>query len=202
VAVSAASAAKPEFKPASGKFTSKSGTSILSVPAVKNVVTCKKDTNKGEITSPTSVGHVVVTFTECESKIGTTAKACTVKSKSPKGVADNEIITNTLKGDLGTSKEATDGVALVLEPASGKVFVELESECLTVSPAKVEGMVAGEVTPTEKSQKTGKLIYELTGTEQKIKKVNGVTAKLDVDTLEATEESLDEIGYEKATEVT
>ncbi len=151
-------------------FTGKSRAGLEpTLSTTLNTIKCKGgDTSTGKVSGDKtmSVENVVVTFKECRA---TTGGTCAVKSTGA-GNAE-EIVTAALKGTLGRvlSKEATSEVGLVLE-GPGSVFVTLEGTCLTVSPTKVTGKVVGEVTPINKSQLTGELIFEATGNKQKIKK--------------------------------
>jgi hypothetical protein len=161
------------FENAAGKepvkkgFTSKEGVSTLRVSGA--TVACKKDTDKGTIDAgwKESAEKVVVTFTECKGTNSVTEKECEVKSKG--ATHTNEIVTATLKGELGEvpASQATSEVGLLLEPESGNVFVTLEGSCLPVSPSAVEGSVVGEVTPLTLSL-TDKTEFLLSGTAQKI----------------------------------
>ncbi len=134
-----------------------------------NTVKCKSDTVTGKISGDKtmSVEGFVVTFKECQA---TTNGGCAVKSTGAGNV--EEIVTAALKGTLGRvmSKEATSEVGLVLE-GPGSVFVTIEGTCLTFAPAKITGKIAGEVTPINKSQLTGEVVFEATGNKQKIKKI-------------------------------
>jgi hypothetical protein len=145
MAVSAAYASPPEFLPGTPQtFKSDSGTGKLEISSgVK--VECLTDLDTGEVTGPTTVGNVVVTFHNCH---GVNKSAvCSVKSTG--GPNTSLIITNTLDGVLGSVKpaEAASGVGLLLLPTVGTEFVALEGTCLPVSPSPTDGTVAGEVTP-------------------------------------------------------
>jgi hypothetical protein len=124
-------------------FVSEEGVSTLAVTGAS--VTCQKDTDAGKLVGLESADKVVVTFKECKGKKGT--EECKVKSKGAAG--SEEIVTNSLKGELGevAAAEATKEVGLLLEGESSNVFVTLEGACLPVTPSAVEGSVVGEVTP-------------------------------------------------------
>jgi hypothetical protein len=169
MAAAVASASAPEFSPgALNTFTGESGTGALETTSTA-AITCTKDTNTGEITGAKTVGGVVVTFTGCSSKEGS---GCSVKSPTqPAGT----VVTTTLSGELGSVKktEATSGVGLLLKPASGTKFVELEGGCLLVSPSPVNGSIAGEATPVNAvSSKDGKLLFVGSKGTQNIKSIN------------------------------
>jgi hypothetical protein len=137
------------FENAAGKepekkgFTSKEGVSTLAVSTA--TVTCEKDTNAGKLVGKESVEKVVITFTGCKGKKGT--EECPVKSKGATGA--EEIVTNSLKGELGevAASEAASEVGLLLEGESSNVFVTLIGKCLPVEESAIEGSVVGEVTP-------------------------------------------------------
>jgi hypothetical protein len=196
---------RPEFESsAKQKFTSKSTTSKLT--NASESVTCSADTNAGELSSATTVGKLVITFTGCVAKKGT--ESCTVKSIGG-SVKEGELVTKTLKGELGEveESEAADEVGLLLEPESAKKILTLASTKCTTETS-LEGTFAGEVTPLATSAKTAKLILATSSGKQKIKSITvkpGTTAKatkLELAGVEATAESTDEIAFEKALEVT
>jgi hypothetical protein len=166
IAASTAAASEPEFSvlPATKTFTSTSGAGTLKAGTVATT-TCTADTNKGTITGMKTVGSVVVTFTGC--KISGNSKVCTVKSV---GSTEGTIVTNTLKGELGTAKGSTSGVGLLLEPASGGVFVTLAETSCGIETS-VEGGIVGEITPVKSSQTTGKIIYALLAGKQGLKEL-------------------------------
>jgi hypothetical protein len=147
------------------RFVSKEGASTLTVTGV--TVTCQKDTDKGELWGKESVANVVVTFMECKGKKGT--EECKVKSKGAAGA--EEIVTNTLKGELGevAKAEATTEVGLLLEGESSNVFVTLEGGCLPAGGGAVEGSVVGEVTPLALAFNDTVVFTLNGGGEQKVK---------------------------------
>ncbi len=151
-------------------FTGKSRAGLEpTLTTTLNTIKCKSDTSTGKISGDKtmSVENLVITFKECKAITG---GGCAIKSTGAGNV--EEIVMNPLKGTLGRvmSKEATSEVGLVLE-GPGSVFVTLEGTCLIVSPTKITGKIAGEITPINKSQLTGNLIFEATGNKQRIKKV-------------------------------
>jgi hypothetical protein len=151
VATSAASAA-PEFSKAKDTFTTSSGESVLKGTGL--TITCKKDTGSGEVTSKTTVNGTVK-FEGCKGEI--------LGNKCP------ETISSTLVGTLGSvaKAEATSEVGLLFKAKEG-AFAEFKCGSLNF---KVEGSVAGEVTPTKTLSKTGKVIFALNGSAQKIKEI-------------------------------
>jgi hypothetical protein len=202
VAVTAASAAEPEFKPGTlNRFTGESGTGALETSGTK-AVNCQTDTSVGEVTGPKTVGSVVVTFHNCSS---TENEGCTVKST---GSTLGLIVTKVLKGELGTTKEAKSGVGLLLQPETGTEFVSLEGTCLTVSPAPVVGSLAGEVTPVSNGETLdGKLVFIGSAGKQSIEKIAilNVVKKPELKALgllKASETTNELVLYEKDVEVT
>ena len=164
IAVSAASAALPEFVPKSGafpvKFTSSSGAGFLLTKA-KHEVKCTADSNVGEITNAKKVAKVVVTFTGCEEP------ALKVKCNTAKQAAGT-IVTNELKGEIGYLNAAKTLVGLSLEPAAttgARLFAEFE--CTSLEKIKVgeaasagHDSVIGEIQPPYKVfSKTAELKY-------------------------------------------
>jgi hypothetical protein len=202
VAVTAASAAEPEFKPGTlNRFTGESGAGALEAAGTA-AVTCTSDTSVGEITGPKTIGSVVVIFHGCSS---TEKGGCTVKSThSTPGL----IVTNTLKGELGTTKEAKSGVGLLLSPETGTEFVSLEGECLVASPAPVNGTVAGEVTPVSNGETTdGKLVFIGNAGNQTIKAIAslGIVKKPELKALgllKSSETTTELVLYSSVVEVT
>lgn len=151
VAASAASAA-PEFSKSSDTFTTSAGESVLKGTGL--TITCKKVSGKGEVTSKTTV-NATASFEGCSGEI--------LGGKCP------ETISSSLVGTLGevAESEATSKVGLLFKAKSGP-FSEFKCGSLTI---KVEGSVAGEVTPTKTLSTTGKLIFALNGSAQKIKSI-------------------------------
>jgi hypothetical protein len=248
LAASSASAYKNiEFKKASGGFTKNhfkgnlttGAKPILRVPSLSTKIECKTEKSEGEITAAMTAvvkGPVVtkkeetgVTFTEC---VGENSKkeTCSVKTpnrenakKVTETFAAGEIATVPLSGELGQTKstEATTETALNLKPTSGTTFVSVEGSCLPISPTNITGSVAGEATPVNTSQLTGKLVFGLNGTKQKIQTVCllplgtgalGATGecpetsvkdkpKLIAFLVEATQETSETLEFEENTEV-
>ena len=144
----------------------------------------------------------MVTFSGCSGKEGT--KTCTVKGG---GGGEGTVITTTLDGELGTTTEAPSGVALLLLPTTGHVFVTIEGTCLEPKEAAVEGTIAGEASPIGKYQTTGKLIFGGGAGVQSIKSVVvlGVTVKAKLTafgSVAASENTSEAITFSKPVEVT
>jgi hypothetical protein len=165
VAVSAASALQPEFKPSTKQgFTGASGAVRWENDEI--AITCAKSTSEGEITGATTMGSVVLTFTECyATKSGT---RCYFKSAGAKNAG--EIITDKLKGELGevAKAEAESKVGLLLQPEVKTEIARLESAC--GSPL-VTGDIAAEVTPVKTSGKTLDLAFVGADGSQKIREI-------------------------------
>jgi hypothetical protein len=201
-AVSVASAALPSFNPSTKqKFTGTSGTGKLVAGA--ETVTCAKDTSQGEITEAMLVGNITVHFLECTSA-GPTKQGCAANSV---GSTSKLILTKTLHGVLGLVLPS-GLVGLILLPVSGHVFVELEkNECTKAT--QVTGSVAGLVSPVGKSQTTGTLTFSAehpgSGKEEikQLDTLSGVSEpELSAFTTVASEETTENITWEKAVEVT
>jgi hypothetical protein len=175
VATSAASAAAPEFKPATKQaFTGTSG--VISIERASfSPITCSKGASVGEITGASTVGGLVLTLTGCESK---EKAGCEFKSVGAKN--NGEIVTKTLAGELGEVKttQAATGVGLLLQPASGEEWAKIEGPCILASPAKLTGTLAAEVTPIKTLAKTGKLVFVGEAGSNKITKIT-IKGKVD-----------------------
>jgi hypothetical protein len=198
--VVSAAQAEPEFKPSTKQaFTGLSGASHLENTS-GTTVECTHGKTTGEITGAHTVGTVVVKFTGCTAEKG----KCSAKSKG--APASNEIIVNTLNGELGTTKEATSGVGLLLKPASGSTFVEIEASCTLISPAAVTGDIVGEATPTSKLSTTGKVVFTGSKGVAAIKSIAVLgkveKAKLEAFGFESSETDTEEDTFTKAVEVT
>jgi len=176
VAASVASAAAPEFKPSTKQAFTGASETFSMYNDVGEGFTCSKVTSTGEITGATTVGSLVLTFTGCEGMKGG-GTTCKVKSV---GANAGEIITKPLKGELGevATSEATSGVGLLIEPASGEALTTIaKGECY--NEGSIEGRIAAEVTPIKTLAKTGKLVFVGSSGSQKIKAitVKGVKEK-------------------------
>jgi hypothetical protein len=205
--VASAAFAEAEFKPVGGTFKGTSSTTNKLV-AGTNTITCKANTSSGTISNAFLAGGVTVSFTGCTSKKGAEGAACTAKSV---GAAEGSIVTNTLHGVLGliVPKGTGTGVALDLLPleAAEGVFVDIAKNSCTVETA-VEGSVAGEVSPVGKSQTTGALLFDPSGTTQTIKEItlssNGAAVKpgLKAFGATATQETTEALTFSANLEVT
>jgi hypothetical protein len=207
VTASMALASAPEFTPTGQTFTASGGTAKLAAAGAESEIICSTTTSStGKVSSATLAGGFVIEFTGCTDSRNGGSTFCTTKSP---GAAEGQIITNTLHGILGVILEppgTADGVGLLLLPGSGSSFVTIEkNSCGTETT--VTGSVAGEVLPIGKSQKTGKLVFGVSGGKQKIKDIDlsgGPLVKpaLTAFTATATEEAEAEITFSATTEVT
>jgi hypothetical protein len=206
IAVSAASAATlPEFKPVptKKKFTSTSGTVTWRFGT--ETIVCTKSATAGEFTGTSTLGKIVIKFTGCALK-AKQGSNCPLKSTNT--TTEGEIVTNALKGELGTvsTKQAASGVGLLLEPETGKVISTIAG-CGTWPETALEGALAGEVATVGKKQATNKLVFGVASGNQDIKEITvksgtkspkfsgwGVSS--------ITDEASDELTFEEAVEVT
>jgi hypothetical protein len=135
-AVMAASAsALPEFSgPFSKTFTSKSKASLLETVA-KVKLTCKTDTNVGEVTGP-ETGFMTITFSGCKVK--------KVPCNTP-GTPPGKIVTSLLAFTVHYINKANKEVGMDLVPAPGAAFAEFA--CGSAIRGIVIGSVIGRVTP-------------------------------------------------------
>jgi hypothetical protein len=127
-------------------FTLKSGVVTLNIPEVKAQVTCKTSKGVGTVTSATTVGKVVITFTQCESS----GEACTGGAKAKPG----QIVTNHLTGPIGfiTKTPISVGQDLAAEaPATliaafkcGPTEIDMRNSVIAVDSGNVD------VAPTTK----------------------------------------------------
>jgi hypothetical protein len=216
-AVSALASAQPEFLH-SGKevpstktaFTvkSKTGMTLIELAETKYKISCTSSLSTGRIKGTTKVEGVTGRFKGCKAKVGSEEKQCEVSSIEPVGKKE-EIVTKELKGRLGSvlSTEAETGVGLLLEPASGEVYVTImgSTECLPTETSEVKGSLIGEIAPIKKEQKTGELLYKIKSESvQMIKKFTGESAthELELFGVKTPLESKDTIEFQEAIEVT
>jgi hypothetical protein len=129
---------------------------------------CEETVEAGEVTSMDTIGKLVLTPTGC-TVTGEGGKSCTVKSV---GAKEGEIVTHTLKGELGTTKstEAASGVALWVLPETTKTWAALaETPCTPESIAS--GSLAAEVLPIGEKNKYIGLEFEVFTGKQSIQLV-------------------------------
>jgi hypothetical protein len=144
----------PKFTilPSNRAFTATSGLAVLRTPGEKIAIDCAKSTATGTITEVDEVS-VIIHYLECQG-FKNAEGPCTVKN-AVNGTA-GLLITTSLRGLLGLI-DPSKSAGILFEPNTGKVFLEfaaLTAPC-TAPETAVEGSVAGLLSPTGKSQKTG-----------------------------------------------
>jgi hypothetical protein len=195
-----------QFKPlpTKKKFTSTGGAFKFAGGDI--VVTCSKSSATGEITGASTLGKVVLTFTGCEGEeAGHNNKECRSLGAGP-----GEIVTDALKGELGTvaTKEAASGVGLLLKAETGSEWFVFREPC-PLPETSIDGSLAGEVATIGKKQLTDKLVFGVTSGEQNIEKITSYTGtkyEPELDSsyggLPMTGDGTDELTFEEALEVT
>jgi hypothetical protein len=165
--------------------------------------TCEEGSDSGEITSMDKVGKLVLTFTGCT--VTASGKACTIKSVG--AAKEGEIVTRTLKGELGTVKasEAASEVGLLLEPETTKRIAELaETSCAPAT--RVNGSLAAEILPISEKTLYGGLNFEARSDKQNIKSITVLSGKrepeLEAYGVDATYEVEDGIEFGSEAEIT
>jgi hypothetical protein len=171
MAVSATSAwAVPHFEREGGAsvagvvVTSENeGVSTLKAPGT--TIKCTAESGSGVIETSTKVKEEKVTYTGC------TGKAFSECSVHSPGAASGEIVLSELKARLGkvAKAEATSEVGLLLVPASGEAYVTVEGAC--IGKSTVTGTIAGEATPVEKFETSGKLVFKESSGKELIKEI-------------------------------
>lgn len=194
--------AKSEFKklPTGKKLAGFIGESTLKV--ANESISCEKGSDGGEITGMDSIGRMVITFSGCVAH-NEKEESCAIKSP---GAAEGQIITNTLRGLLGTvkSSEAPSEVAVLIEPESSKRITFLASTKCSVE-SSVVGTVAAEVNPVDSEVSDGEFAIELSSGKQAITQVSVLSGtkrpELEAYGLEASEQAIDEIEFENPVEI-
>jgi hypothetical protein len=157
-----ASAALPEFLPATGTFLSTSGSGALET-ANGTQLTCSSATGKGSITGPESAGNALITFHGCQSS----GSVCT-SGTEPSGL----ITTHELSGLLGYINKSSKSVGLDLAPTSGTEFAELNCSGGMVK-VKIRGSLIGEVRPINTKATSGELTFQKSAGKQEFTKLEG-----------------------------
>jgi hypothetical protein len=118
IAAGAASAAEFKAEPSFPvKFTASGGAGLLETVGKKSV-TCTETEGGGEVSGPTAVANVSVTFKGCFAEhLSSVAVPCTTSGKEP-----GEIVTNAIKGIPVDLDPLHVQAGLLLEPASGTTF--------------------------------------------------------------------------------
>jgi hypothetical protein len=136
-------------------------------------VTCTGESSTGIITSPKTVGNVVIRLTGCELEIkGAVTRKCTTQ-----GLAPGELETKTLEGVLGiesitfSAGKETRHVGLALYPA-GKTGAFIEYTCFGNNPTVLSGLLIGPV-PTDKAFTTATVQHTATVGKQKPERFEG-----------------------------
>jgi hypothetical protein len=164
VASATAMAVAPEFNPAKGTFTSKSGKAKLQVKGGA-AIECTGTTGKGEITGAKKATSEIK-FTACK------AAGLGVLSISPKGAA-NEIVTPTLNQELCYISKAGKTVG-VISTLSTELKLEVPS---TKKVINIKGAAIGEATPVNSKLTTGTLALTQVSGVQGIEKCEGGAAQ-------------------------
>jgi hypothetical protein len=193
-------AATPSFNPANGQsLTVSGGTSTLT--SGTEVVTCTSDAISAKIASAMLAGPFVIDFSGCKSA-GATKSGCTVSSTNTSN--SGLILTTTLHAVLGLALPSNVAGLLIL-PTSGKRFVTLAgNEC--TEETRVNGSVAGLITPIGSEQTTGKIVFTAPSGKQEIKDIDTLSGlikpELEAFAQTATEVNEQSVTFGEATEVT
>jgi hypothetical protein len=192
--------AKAEFKKLPTVKTFKGAAAPVTLSTALESISCANGSSSGEITGTSSVGKVVLAFTECKAK-GT--GECEINSV---GASSGQIVTAALKGQLGSvkSSEALSEVGLLLEPETTKTFARLASSKCNPETT-VTGSVAGQVLPVATAASEGELMYEVTSGKQMIKKIGTSSGEkkptLEAFGLEIAEEADAEVEFVEEVEI-
>jgi hypothetical protein len=147
-----ASASLPMFSHFPLSFTLTSGPGTLETTSGEKVV-CTSDLGNGNITGLQTFLALVI-FHGCVGHKSTSE--CPAHSPGqPAGLIHIHIV-----GELGTIKagNGAGNTGALIEPALGQPFVTIIASCLGIETTAVEGTAAGELTPANSNQTTGKLI--------------------------------------------
>jgi hypothetical protein len=204
ITAASAAAAGPEFSvlPSVKSYEESVGIGQFVADEGVDIVTCGKGTATGQITGMRTVGKVVFKLKECKSS-GESGLNCPIKTP---GAVEGEIVSNTLKGELGTVKsaEAATEVGVLARPESGKLWLELEGNACTPETA-VSGDIAGEVGPIGELTDKGFINFAVADGKQKIQKIavlSGLlTAQLTAFSSNVTEEKYETLESKEPMEV-
>jgi len=145
--------AKYELKEGIGKpkvFKGSGKSATLHTPALGGEITCKTFKDEGKLTSPTTEGAVLSTFSTCT----TEGKKC-----SSTGEKAGTIKTFALAGETGTISGGS-GAGVDLKPEKGELLAEFNCEGLEV---KVKGSVIGEEKPVNTFTKDEYSVFQVNG---------------------------------------
>ncbi len=163
-------------------FTTALTKSMVTLETVtKRKVTCKWETSAGEYNGTKEVANVVFKLTGCESG----GEKCTTP-----GLAEGELETETLEGELGWENKALKKAAIDLHPV-GKTGTMMDYSCAGGVPTKITGAVMVSV-KTDKMLGTAPLNYRQTAGKQKPEHSEG--GQTEVLTASLNEEAFQQAG--------
>jgi hypothetical protein len=125
-------------------------------------MTCNTESGTGEYSGTKEVANIIVRFTGCE----TSGHKCTTP-----GLAEGELQTKTLEGELGWEAKAGKSVALDLYPV-GKTGAFMEYHCIGGVPVTVAGSILAPV-EADKMLLTTPLKYKASKGKQKPEQFEG-----------------------------
>jgi hypothetical protein len=149
-------------------FTTALKENVVTLETVKKVkVICTAESGSGEYSGTKEVASVVINLTGCESG--------GLKCTTP-GLAEGELETKKLEGELGWENKALKKVALDLHPV-GKTGAFMEYRCVGAVPVIVTGAVLVPVT-VDKMLGTAPVKYKQTAGKQKPEHFEGGLAEV------------------------
>ena len=173
-----------EWDPGVGhpNFTTTLKEGRVTLETVKKVtVTCKTENSTGEYSGTKEVASVIIRFTGCESS----GHNCTSA-----GLAEGEMETKELEGELGWDNRRLKKVALDLHPV-GKTGTFIEYRCVGTPPITVSGSILVPVTVDAKLRTT-RMKYNAKAGKQKLEHFEGEPA--DVLTASLNGEAFEQLG--------
>lgn len=143
-----------------------SGVATLHTPAADNAeITCASSKDVAYLNGVKTEDKIVVTYAGCQ----LAGIKCTGGPKAKTG----DIITNSLKGEIGYISKSPLKVGILISPESGPYLAEFNCEATTV---KVKGGAIGELSPINKFSKTSEENFNVNGSgEQEFKGFEGKT---------------------------
>jgi hypothetical protein len=160
-----------EFIKASTKNGFKGEKGTFTFFTIDAMIPCNKEKFSGEDggDKTMSVKNVKFKWEECTAENLETGQRCSAKSKGASGA--EEIVTNTLMGQLGWSPYAQVESLVSLEflPTSGRQWLTIEGSCITETA--VTGSVAAGVRIYTAKQLPGEFVFALLSGKQAIKTV-------------------------------
>jgi hypothetical protein len=125
------------------QFKGKGGSATLHTPAVGGEVTCKTFGDTGFLTSPTTEGKVISTFSTCTSL----GKKCTSA-----GAKAGSIVTKSLSGQIGYINKSKKEVGVELHAEGAGALAEFTCEGLEiVTTGAVIGQQTGDINTFNKT---------------------------------------------------